>query len=92
MTEETTNSPRSFNHRAFMFIVGCLILSQLRSISNYVNNVVKFDSTSMENEKKLRYIENEKRKFEAKVNESLLQTQDDDGTKKKIPYLDDDDD
>jgi hypothetical protein len=74
-----------------MFIIGCLILSQLRSISNYVNNVVKFDSsTSMENEKKLRYIENEKRKFEAKVN-GLLQTQDD-GTKKKIPYLDDDDD
>jgi hypothetical protein len=44
----------------------------------------------MENEKKLRYIENEKRKFEAKMNESLLQTQEDDGTKKKIPYLDDD--
>ena len=90
MTEETTNSPRSFNHRIFMFIVGCLILSQLRSISNYyVNNVVKFDSTSMENEKKLRYIDNEKRKFE--VEKGLLQTREGDGTKKKIPYLDDDD-
>eukprot|EP00985_Skeletonema_marinoi_P000843 scaffold327_cov93-Skeletonema_marinoi.AAC.1 len=69
-----------------MFIIGCLTLSQLRIISNFVNSTVKFDSTSAENEYKLQYIENEKRKFAAAKGLRVDVSADD----VKIPYLDDD--
>eukprot|EP00984_Skeletonema_dohrnii_P002079 scaffold691_cov196-Skeletonema_dohrnii-CCMP3373.AAC.7 len=78
-------SARSFNHRLVMFIIGCLTLSQLRIISNFVNSTAKFDSTSAENENKLQYIENEKRKFAAAKGLRVDASAD-----VKIPYLDDD--
>jgi hypothetical protein len=81
----TTFSPRSLNHRLFMLIIGCLILSQLRLLSNFVNTGVNFDSTSVENEEKMRYIENEKRKFAAAKGLTV-----DASDVNKIPYLDDD--
>jgi len=78
-------SARSFNHRLVMFIIGCLTLSQLRIISNFVNSTAKFDSTSAENENKLQYIENEKRKFATAKGLRVDASAD-----AKIPYLDDD--
>ncbi len=64
--------------------MGCLILSQLRVISNFLNSTAKFDPIRAENEYKLQYIENEKRKFAAA--KGLTGSSDN----KKIPYLDDD--
>eukprot|EP00986_Skeletonema_menzelii_P015077 scaffold11014_cov137-Skeletonema_menzelii.AAC.3 len=85
MSDTTSPRPsaRSFNHRLVMFIIGCLTLSQLRIISNFANSKVELDSIGAENEYKLQYIQNEKRKFAA--SKGLR-----DAADEKIPYLDDD--
>ena len=69
-----------------MFIIGLLILSQLRYLSNFANSSVKLDSFSAENEYKLQYVEQSKRKFAASKGLPVG----DDAADEKIPYLDDD--
>lgn len=69
-----------------MFIIGLLILSQLRYLSNFANSSVRLDSFSAENEDKLQYIEQSKRKFAASKGLPVG----DDAADEKIPYLDDD--
>ncbi len=70
-----------------MLIMGCLILSQIRVISNFVNSTAKFDPSRAENEYKLQYIENEKRKFAASKGLTVVGAAEEN---RKIPYLDDD--
>lgn len=84
-TSAITPSTHSFSHRLIMLIMGCLILSQIRVISNFVNSTAKFDPIRAENEYKLHHIENEKRKFAASKGLAVGASE-----KKQIPYLDDD--